>query len=231
MSAAVITDEPLTQAHALVDEDHAVHTALDPKLYGDDEVWNQQLFTGGSPAELLTLACEDASNPSVPRWWVEKLDSIPGSVPAADRENELRRKVFVEIEKKSKLLFATARAEERRVRPLMEQLEAESNGELVGMEFSLKEMPSTRRKLLLESSQSPKARLQDVMSSRMTDSLRYTILYATKNYCSQSKHLLKFLRDDKGFVANAVRNYWETGHAYDGLNCSFLTDTVENGGA
>ena len=26
------------------------------------------------------------------------------------------------------------------------------------------------------------------------------------------------------------RNYWETGHAYDGLNCSFLTDDHDAGG-
>ena len=48
-----------------VDEDHAVHTALDPEIYGADELWNQQMFTGGSPAELLKRACKNAIDPSV----------------------------------------------------------------------------------------------------------------------------------------------------------------------
>ena len=48
-----------------VDEDHAVHTALDPEIYGADEIWNQQMFTGGSPAELLKRACKNAIDPSV----------------------------------------------------------------------------------------------------------------------------------------------------------------------
>lgn len=189
-------------------------------------MWNQQLFTGGSPAELLGRAVADPDDASVPRWWVD----LMGDLAAGAEQEDLRRLVFGVIRKNSKLLCMTAEHEERRVRPLMEQLEAESNGELVGMEFSLKSEESTQRKLIFESSQMPKLTIQECMNTRMTDCLRYTILYSTRNYCRQTEHLLTFLRDLKGFQANAVRNYWETGHAYDGLNCSFLTDEVDDGG-
>ena len=49
-------------APMLVDADHQISTGLDAEEYGPDEMWNQQLFTGGSPADLLELACEDPNH-------------------------------------------------------------------------------------------------------------------------------------------------------------------------
>jgi hypothetical protein len=236
MHAGDVADAPVQQTSvgppALVDEEHAVHTQLDDTIYGSDEVWNQQLFTGGSPAELLQLACASSDNPKVPKWWYAKLEDITEILTGPREEvlNKLRQSVFKTIQNSSRLLHKIARAEEKRVRPVMVELENRSNGELVGMEFSIKEVHSIERKLLFESSQSSKNTLQQVMNSRMTDGLRYTILYPTKSYCKQTKLLLDFLIKENYFMPNELRNYWETGHAYDGLNCSFFTDEVEAGG-
>jgi hypothetical protein len=245
--AAAAVQQTSAGPPALVDEEHAVHTQLDDTVYGSDEVWNQQLFTGGSPAELLQLACASSDHPKVPKWWYAKLEDITGEETSAlekmkgrrsgsespsdqTLQNKLRQAVFKTIQNSSKLLHKIARMEEKRVRPVMVELENRSSGELVGMEFSIKEVHSIERKLLFESSQAPKKTLQQVMNSRMTDGLRYTILYPTKSYCKQTKLLLDFLIKENNFMPNELRNYWETGHAYDGLNCSFFTDEVEAGG-
>ena len=76
--AAAAVQQTSAGPPALVDEEHAVHTQLDDTVYGSDEVWNQQLFTGGSPAELLQLACASSDHPKVPKWWYAKLEDITG---------------------------------------------------------------------------------------------------------------------------------------------------------
>lgn len=214
-------------APMLVDADHQVSTTLDAELYGPDEMWNQQLFTGGSPAELLDLAIQDANHRKVPKWWAAK---VPTAAAAEDPTAELRRAVWKEILQKSKLLFMLAKSAEDTVTGVMREIEESTNGQLIGIEFRLKELPSIQRKLLFETSQSVSKTIQEVMNSRMTDTLRYTVLYDTSSYVEQAGKLVEMLCNAKKYRSFELRNYWETGHAYDGLNCSFLTDDHEAGG-
>jgi broad specificity phosphatase PhoE len=214
-------------APMLVSADHQVSTGLDVELYGPDEMWNQQLFTGGSPAELLELALQDANHPKVPKWWASK---VPAAAGAEDPAAELRRAVWKEILQKSKLLFMLAKSAEETVTGVMREIEGLTNGQLIGIEYRLKELPSIQRKLLFETSQSVSRTIQEVMNSRMTDTLRYTVLYETSSYVQQAANLVEMLCNAKKYQSFELRNYWETGHAYDGLNCSFLTDEHEAGG-
>lgn len=214
-------------APVLVDADHQVSTGLDAELYGPDEMWNQQLFTGGSPAELLELALQDANHPKVPKWWAAK---VPAAAAGEDPTAELRRAVWKDILQKSKLLFMLAKSAEDSITGVMREIEGLTNGQLIGIEYRLKELPSIQRKLIFETSQSVSKSVQEVMNSRMTDTLRYTVLYETSSYVQQAGVLVETLCNAKKYKSFELRNYWETGHAYDGLNCSFLTDDHEAGG-
>ena len=62
----------------------------------------------------------------------------------------------------------------------------QSAGQLIGIEFRLKELPSIQRKLIFETTQSTSKTIQEVMNTRMTDTLRYTILYPTNTYVNQA---------------------------------------------
>jgi broad specificity phosphatase PhoE len=225
-------------APMLVDADHQISTGLDAEEYGPDEMWNQQLFTGGSPADLLELACEDPNHVKVPKWWSAKVPANDEAVSSGSGRNlliqertaGLRKSVWKEILQKSKLLFMLAKSAEETVTGVMREIEGATNGQLIGIEYRLKELPSIQRKLLFETSQSVSKTIQEVMNSRMTDTLRYTVLYETASYVEQAGNLVEMLCNAKKYQSFELRNYWETGHAYDGLNCSFLTDDHEAGG-
>lgn len=219
--------DEMVAAGLMVDADERISTGLDEAEYGPDEMWNQQLFTGGSPAELLDIACGDPNHAKVPKWWSSK---VPASGETAEPATALRKAVWKEILQKSKLLFMLAKSAEETVTNAMHEIEGQTNGKLIGIEYRLKELPSLQRKLLFETSQSVGKTIQEVMNSRMTDTLRYTVLYPTSSYVEQAANLVKILCESKKYQSFELRNYWETGHAYDGLNCSFLTDDHEAGG-
>ena len=201
-------------------------------------MWNQQLFTGGSPADLLEIACDNPNHQKVPTWWAAKVPANDEARSSGsgrnllieERQAGLRKAVWKEINQKSKLLYMLAKSAEETITAVMHEIEEQSAGQLIGIEFRLKELPSIQRKLIFETSQSTSKTIQEVMNTRMTDTLRYTILYPTNTYVNQAAKLVDMLCQAKKYQSFELRNYWETGHAYDGLNCSFLTDDHEAGG-
>lgn len=216
---------------AEVAPEQAIHTDLDPALYGEDGLWNQQLFSGGSPAEVLVVCIDEgADHKMVPVWWEPIFAGVSEKLPRQERIQELRKAVYKMLESKSKLLFRLAKSAEDSVTTVMHMLEKESSGKLIGIDFRLKQIPSILRKLAFETSANPQKTIAEVMNTRMTDTLRYTILYPTKKYCEFAVKMIDVLVDVNGFASFELRNYWETGHAYDGLNCSFLTDDHDSGG-
>jgi hypothetical protein len=237
-----MADQRYVGEHEIEDPEHlptltsvppkdAVKTTLDESLYGSDELWNQQLFTGGSLASVLDLACTKPTDIKVPLWWGPLISSKEVQGKKGDeKKKQLRRAVFKVIRQKSQLLFMLAKSAERDLTEIMQSIETRSKGKLIGLEYKLKYLTSVQRKLIFECVGNPQKSVSEVMNTRMTDTLRYTIQYPTNQYCKCAKLMVDTLVDEKGYKSFEIRNYWETGHAYDGLNCSFQTDDYEAGG-
>ena len=143
-------------------------------------MWNQQLFTGGSPADLLEIACDNPNHQKVPTWWAAKVPANDEARSSGsgrnllieERQAGLRKAVWKEINQKSKLLYMLAKSAEETITAVMHEIEEQSAGQLIGIEFRLKELPSIQRKLIFETSQSTSKTIQEVMNTRMTDTLR-----------------------------------------------------------
>jgi hypothetical protein len=227
-------DHPLEEvfggADAHVDEDHEIHTDLDSKVYGPDDVWNQLMYTGQSPADLLVMACdvedlkaamaEYGTAGQIPVWW-DTVSKDVSSKTGAARRDALRKKCWAVITKKAKQLFDLGRGVEPEVTKAMTDVGADCGGKLVGLEWRLKTLASTQRKLLFETCSNPQMTVIEVMRARMTDALRYTVQFPTADYVRLSLSLIDALQTEYKYTKAAVRNYWETGHAYDGLNTAF----------
>ena len=188
-----------------VPDAQAIHTELDPKTYGADGLWNQQLFVGGSPAECLKTALENGiEDPTVPMWW-EPFIPTPGEGTEEERLLSLRAAVFKNWDNKTKLLFRLAKSAEELVTATMHEIEQGSGGQLIGIDFRLKQPQSIIRKLACETCGNPKKTVAQVMNTRMTDTLRYTLLYPTANYCAFAHKMIDILVDEKGFESFELR--------------------------
>jgi hypothetical protein len=210
---------------------HAGHqffeeTALDWKTHGRDEIWNQLLMNGKTPAMLLSDACA-GETAGVPIWW--DVDKAVRTLPFAQRNdmvarrNALREQVWGRIQTRSAEALTIAEKADKVLTPLVKKLAKDSHGETVGLQCRIKGIESLERKFMFGCCTSYDKPLDEVLQTHVTDIIRYTIVFADEKYVEAAYKTVQTLTDetDVGCEVNEIRNYWEPGQAYKGINSSF----------
>lgn len=96
-----------------------------------------------------------------------------------------------------------------------------AGGKLEGLEFRMKSKASLERKLKDEFRQHPQLSLEEVASSDVTDTIRYTAVFSSGRYRSGIEATRARLEASGASVVKA-RNYWrESGGGYRGVNTVF----------
>ena len=122
---------------------------------------------------------------------------------------------------------ALAQKELRRVNKIekantarLKQLAASHNGEMSGLEFRMKDLPSSTRKIMKEN-QTMKYGPETLIREDLADLNRYTMLVDDKYYRDSVLSALGEL-EAEGYKIVKVKNTWHT-TKYRGMNCNLLT--------
>eukprot|EP01116_Phalansterium_solitarium_P002811 TRINITY_DN1308_c1_g1_i4.p1 TRINITY_DN1308_c1_g1~~TRINITY_DN1308_c1_g1_i4.p1 ORF type:complete len:533 (-),score=186.15 TRINITY_DN1308_c1_g1_i4:353-1951(-) len=115
----------------------------------------------------------------------------------------------------------------------MRDIAEKEEGRLEGLDYRLKGRASLVRKatsdfleertLFLESLSGKYNKQQKTMEEivfLISDAIRYTIIFSTERYTLATKSCLKRLQSE-GYLALKVKNYWDPGDSYQGINSVF----------
>lgn len=116
--------------------------------------------------------------------------------------------------------IALAQRQEPGVTADMQRLAAEGHATLSGLEHRIKSPESMTRKITTESPEFGGD--AGKTAAHMSDPLRYTMVLDPKNYTSGVEHTLSSLAA-KGYNTKRVKNYWERGDNYNGVNSALRT--------
>lgn len=161
--------------------------------------------------------------------------------------------IFLKLEKVSSEFFDAATREESVVTAFLSEIAERCSGYFEGLEFRLKEKPSLQRKILVcwnaENSIEKPMDIKAVARDKITDALRYTLVFPTEKYthgvrivleelaasgtfifinCINQAYLCLSCRTvqknfTSGYGTFELRNYWLPNNAYRGINAIFFT--------
>lgn len=92
--------------------------------------------------------------------------------------------------------------------------------EMSGLKFRLKKRDSLARKIRTDATE--KRISQVVAAEEIGDSVRYTMVADEANYARMATEALDEL-EARGYRAVKVKNYWQEGNAYQGINVNMLS--------
>ena len=114
-------------------------------------------------------------------------------------------------------LVARARKAEPELTKTITEVAKATGGTPEGLEFRLKEPESLTRKIADRWLATGGATSVKDIAAGISDSVRYTVTWDDSDYTAGAEGALKAL-EDQGFKAVKVKNYWEPGDSYDGIN-------------
>lgn len=125
-----------------------------------------------------------------------------------------------------KALMARMRFVEPKISRDIEQIASTHGGERVGREFVFKSESSLNRKV--GDYMRDEGLTRDQATDKVKDALRYTVLYNTENYTGATRSSLETLAA-MGYTVEAdkVKNIWERGDAYQGMNAHITSPSGE----
>lgn len=133
-------------------------------------------------------------------------------------------------------LLANARQVEGEVTHFLQGLADRFGGQLADLKFRLKGHESLERKIRgnIESKKRSllrdgKSHIGDIRSLvfEVGDALRYTMLIPDQDYCTGVLQVRKEMID-KGFSVRKLKNYWEKGDMYQGINDMYCSPLHNN---
>lgn len=109
-------------------------------------------------------------------------------------------------------IYQDARALEPEVTAFIKSFARALGGELINLDFRIKSLESITRKL------------KKIGDTRISDALRYTMLFPTETYTPKVLESMQRLKDAGYEVIS--RNYWQPGDKYQGVNANLIKDGV-----
>jgi hypothetical protein len=147
-----------------------------------------------------------------------------GDVPALAPDVEPQGKWSLEAVAEAKRIRERALAVEPKVTELMKTIQENAGGEFVQLEQRVKSTDSLARKIdgdAVTEFDGDRSRAADAVS----DAVRYTLKVGDENYAQSLDSTVKAL-EASGFTLR-VKNFWQSGDPYDGVNIKAKKDGVE----
>lgn len=116
-------------------------------------------------------------------------------------------------------LLTMAQRNEPDTTTFLEGEAAAHGGELEGLEFKIKSLDSLLRKMQAEAHEFDND--AGMTAANMSDSLRYTMVLDPNSYTQAVEDVISDMQGGRYRVT--VKNYWEKGDAYQGINCACIT--------
>lgn len=149
----------------------------------------------------------------------EEWDTVHLASPLDDALKSRLRSAST-LEQAAEIMLTLARREEPKVVSDITTLAAQNHGELIGLQHRFKSSGSLLRKMKAEASL---FRNPGEVAMNMSDTLRFTVLFSPEHYTEDTEDMLDGLRS-RGYKAR-VKNYWQRGDAYNGVNVALTTPT------
>lgn len=120
------------------------------------------------------------------------------------------------LEDRVNKIMKSAEDTEPQTTPLLVNVAAQHGGHMEGLDFKFKKPDGVLEKFQRQ------VKATRVHPDRLSvdDALRYTMVYDAKDYTEGVNATIKELQD-KGFTVDKVKNGWEPGDAYNGINMTF----------
>jgi ribosomal protein S18 acetylase RimI-like enzyme len=150
--------------------------------------------------------------------------NVTGDVPPLDPDVMARPQWSAEAVAEAKRLRERALAVEPKVTELMKVIQENAGGEFVQLEQRVKSTDSLARKIdgdAVTEFDGDRTRAADAVS----DAVRYTLKVGDENYAQSLDSTVKAL-EAAGFTLR-VKNFWQSGDPYDGVNIKARKDGVE----
>lgn len=119
----------------------------------------------------------------------------------------------------ARAMLEMARRNEPSTTEMLSVLALEYGGDMVGLNFRLKSEESLLRKMLSRAHEHGGD--AGMTAANVSDSLRYTMMFSSSRYTQGVKAVLNDL-ENAGYRTR-VKNYWEKGDAYQGINVAMMT--------
>ena len=102
---------------------------------------------------------------------------------------------------------------------MFKKLATKHGGKMEGLAYHIKSEDSLIRKIVTESMEN-KYNARDVLVQNVKDALRYTMLVDDANYVKATLSTIEDMKD-MGWQSFKVKNTWETGSSYKGVNTAW----------
>jgi hypothetical protein len=183
------------------------------------KIAREQLGSGARWTEIYELNKEIIKDPAIIySSQILKLPGIESSVAVANEEAALSEQQ--EADKYAKELVDAASLKEPEITAVLKSLESD-NAHLEGLEYRLKSLESTSRKILLDA-HDMEISIQEA-SQILSDILRYTYVIEDASYVATTRLIIDTLVAG-GYAVKKYKNYWiNKDNAYQGINVQFIS--------
>ena len=107
----------------------------------------------------------------------------------------------------------------------MKQIEQLTGGKLVGLNFRLKDLDSLTRKIKKDVAESNGKLTPEEAAANIADGVRFTLQFNDEDYTAGVQRSLDTLKS-QGYEILAVKNFWQKGDPYQGINVKLRRDGV-----